>query len=271
MTMTTYPHPNRSRRCLAAIGAAFVLVLAACGEDNPKDAPASSETSVAPPTTSGQEAFPEAVTTVLDALENLATEHTDPEESDPGMSGAQETYDLDIGGFSAGINLFDNTDDLDTWVSASNDFDGIAVTVDTTAVSLNSDEGRDESITLAPRLAEELGGVAHTGEESDDMASNEQAAVPADEEFDYQCPQTGQYVSDSDQCEDIHPAHDGVPIPDGGTCPAYLCGYGHDAEGNPNPSSGEIQGRDGCQQGYIDDPEYCAAIEEVFEANNDWE
>jgi hypothetical protein len=33
-----------------------------------------------------------------------------------------------------------------------------------------------------------------------------------------------------------------IPIADGGTCPAALCGYGHDEYGNPNPSSGEIQG-----------------------------
>lgn len=32
-----------------------------------------------------------------------------------------------------------------------------------------------------------------------------------------------------------------VPYADGGTCPAYKCGYGHDENGNPNPSSGEIQ------------------------------
>lgn len=32
-----------------------------------------------------------------------------------------------------------------------------------------------------------------------------------------------------------------IPMADGGTCPAALCGYGHDAYGNPNPSSGEIQ------------------------------
>lgn len=32
-----------------------------------------------------------------------------------------------------------------------------------------------------------------------------------------------------------------IPYADGGTCPAYKCGYGHDENGNPNPSSGEIQ------------------------------
>lgn len=56
------------------------------------------------------------------------------------------------------------------------------------------------------------------------------------------------------------PAHDGVPIADGGTCPAALCGYGHDEHGNPNPSSGEIQTQHGCEQGYITDVELCAAV-----------
>lgn len=32
-----------------------------------------------------------------------------------------------------------------------------------------------------------------------------------------------------------------IPYADGGTCPAYKCGYGHDASGNPNPSNSEIQ------------------------------
>ena len=49
-----------------------------------------------------------------------------------------------------------------------------------------------------------------------------------------------------------------VPYADGGTCPAYKCGYGHDENGNPNPSSGELQFQYGCEQGYID-PSECAA------------
>ena len=56
------------------------------------------------------------------------------------------------------------------------------------------------------------------------------------------------------------PAHDGVAIADGGTCPAYLCGYGHDEQGNRNPTSGEIQTRHGCEQGYITDVDLCAAV-----------
>ena len=49
-----------------------------------------------------------------------------------------------------------------------------------------------------------------------------------------------------------------VPYADGGTCPAYKCGYGHDENGNPNPSSGELQFQYACEQGYID-PSECAA------------
>lgn len=53
-----------------------------------------------------------------------------------------------------------------------------------------------------------------------------------------------------------------IPIADGGTCPAYKCGYGHDANGNPNPTSGELQAQDGCAKGYITDPALCGAVAE---------
>lgn len=59
---------------------------------------------------------------------------------------------------------------------------------------------------------------------------------------------------------------DNIPIADGGTCPAARCGYGHDANGNPNPSSGEIQTKHGCDEGYITDPNLCAAVNE----KHDW-
>jgi len=55
-----------------------------------------------------------------------------------------------------------------------------------------------------------------------------------------------------------------IPFADGGTCPAYRCGYGHDANGNPNPSSGEIQTYNGCEDGYITDPSLCGAVNEKY-------
>lgn len=42
--------------------------------------------------------------------------------------------------------------------------------------------------------------------------------------------------------------------------PAYQSGYGYDEQGNANPSSGELQTQHGCEQGYITDPELCAAV-----------
>jgi hypothetical protein len=51
-----------------------------------------------------------------------------------------------------------------------------------------------------------------------------------------------------------------TPFANGGTCPAYLCGYGTDENGNQNPSSGELQLQHGCEQGYINDPSRCAAV-----------
>lgn len=51
-----------------------------------------------------------------------------------------------------------------------------------------------------------------------------------------------------------------IPYANGGTCPAYKCGYGTDENGNPNPSSGELQTLDGCDEGYITDQSLCGAV-----------
>ena len=67
------------------------------------------------------------------------------------------------------------------------------------------------------------------------------------------------------EAADLGPSPDPATIPyaDGGTCPAYKCGYGHDENGNPNPSSGEIQTKNGCDAGYINDPELCASVADI--------
>lgn len=56
-------------------------------------------------------------------------------------------------------------------------------------------------------------------------------------------------------------ANAGLPAPNTTGCdgPAAICGYGVDENGNRNPTSGEIQTVDGCEKGYITDPELCAA------------
>lgn len=119
--MTTTSLRGRHRRSLAALGAAFVLVLVACGNDDGSNAAPTPSTST-PPTTSQQETLPEPVTSVLEALDTLEAEYTGPSESDPGASGAEQVYDLEIVGYDAGINLFATIEDLDEWQSASDDF-----------------------------------------------------------------------------------------------------------------------------------------------------
>lgn len=91
----------------------------------------------------------------------------------------------------------------------------------------------------------------------------------------YQCPATDAFVDDLALCTSANlggdPIYDTwfpgglpaseVPFADGGTCAAAVCGYGHDEFGNPNPSSGGIQARYGCEEGYITDPAICSNFE----------
>lgn len=196
-----------TRRFAALAGTALLaLGLAACGSDTE---PTVTKTVTASPTTTEQtQPLPEEVTRITDALDTLEADHTTPEETEPGeLSGADRAFDLDIVDYSAGINLFTTEDDLNTWQDASDDFGGISVTFDTTAVSLNSDEGRDASLALAPQLAEELGGVAHTGgEEPDytpsgaDTTASEQDSIWAPAGQGHQCPRTDAFVWDPADC-----------------------------------------------------------------------
>lgn len=75
--------------------------------------------------------------------------------------------------------------------------------------------------------------AAHLGgDPSYDHLWGPSAAVPAEQWYSSpDNPALSEYYEDPDN----------IPIADGGTCPAALCGYGHDEYGNPNPSSGEIQ------------------------------
>lgn len=90
----------------------------------------------------------------------------------------------------------------------------------------------------------------------------------------YQCPGTDAFTDDPANCtsanlggdpsyDEIYPGGypaNEVPFADGGTCEAAICGYGHDENGNPNPSSGELQTMHGCEEGYITDVELCGRV-----------
>ncbi|MGN0096432.1 MAG: hypothetical protein ACI38U_10235 [Corynebacterium sp.] len=244
------------RRTAIAAVACGALALAACGGG--EDAETVTKTVTAPPATSEAETpIPDEVTRVLDALDELDADYTDPVEDDPGeLSGAERTFELDIVDYSAGINMFATADDLDVWQEASDDFGGVSVTFDTTAVSLNSDEGKDASLALAPQLAEKLGGEAHTGGEepdytpSGDQAAAEDASAPIPG---VDCPRS--VLGDTNRCADPaeaqaegdateqfwrdHPellqenqTYTDPYRSDGCVGPAATCGY-YDDNGNP--------------------------------------
>lgn len=65
-----------------------------------------------------------------------------------------------------------------------------------------------------------------------------------------------QAYRDAESAAGLDPSE--IPYAEGGTCPAYQCGYGTDENGNQNPSSGDTQFEYGCEQGYID-PAQCSA------------
>ncbi|WP_080794868.1 hypothetical protein [Corynebacterium pacaense] len=83
------------------------------------------------------------------------------------------------------------------------------------------------------------------------------------------CPGTDAFVSDpAHRTWDnlgAEPAYDlsDIPVAEGGTCPAAVCGYGTDSLGNPNPSTGERQTRHACGQGCITDAALCAVEQKI--------
>jgi hypothetical protein len=267
------------RTALAAI-ACGALALAACGGG--EDAETVTKTVTAPPATSETEApIPDEVTRVLDALDELDADYTDPVEDDPGeLSGAERTFELDIVEYSAGINMFATADDLDVWQEASDDFGGVSVTFDTTAVSLNSDEGdgKNTSLALAPQLAEKLGGEAHTGGEEPDYTpsgeTNEEASAPYVLECIEGTPGPALWsdgtMANAEECQDPEyakaegdataqfwrdnpellnqPDPSTIPVWQGGTCSYAVCGY---PPGEPASGTMQAEVAEGCRSGQL--------------------
>lgn len=81
--------------------------------------------------------------------------------------GMDASYDFDItektgpAPGDSGINLFRNPEAVTTWVGMSKSFGGIAVTGDTWAVSLASDNAASVKLSkqMAPKIAKVLGGT----------------------------------------------------------------------------------------------------------------
>lgn len=277
------------KRKALAIPAALLLTfpIAACGDRAGESGSTESSTQA---TTAQEQPLPANVQKVVDALNKLHIEHTTPVKGPTNLSEATEVYDLKINNYDSGISTFQNAKGLNLWQEASDKLGGISVTFGTTAISLNSDQGKQDSLKIAPKLAKELGGTAHGLEDSKDgkpspteprnqsQTNTDQASFQCGDWHLYQAG-TAIYSDGSTGYEEscyqpmmdaaqsapqsygqVTPDPETIPFANGGTCPAYKCGYGTDENGNPNPSSGELQLMDGCQQGYVDDPERCAAV-----------
>jgi hypothetical protein len=110
----------------------------------------------------------------------------------------------------------------------------------------------DGTVTYTDYCFEILGGPAYVEEESRSGLN-----PPAGN---YQCPGTNIWVENSSFCTPEIIGPENVAFNDGGTCAGAICGYGHNQNGQRNPTSGELQTLHGCQLGYITDSELCAAV-----------
>jgi hypothetical protein len=165
-----------SRGVLAVSAAVLALSLAACGSSSSTnassskatDAPGSSapaEQSKAADPSSDAAAPKSDIQTAVDkavaALDQLGIKHTAPTRTPVGGSGAKAIFGIKIDGYGAGINVFPSVAALNSWQKLSDQFGGVDVTFGSTAISLNSQKGINDSVKVAPKLAQALGGETH--------------------------------------------------------------------------------------------------------------
>ena len=140
-------------------------------------------------------------------------------------------------------------------------------TVKETVTEAASETSSTESSTeeTSPEATTEVA-TTEVAQHAEPQTENQEAVQPATDNqqqetsAQYQCAD-GTWVEFAALCKESN-AQPPVPAPNGlsAECPAYLCGYGNDANGNRNKSSGEIQTQYGCEQGYITDPQLCGAV-----------
>lgn len=140
-------------------------------------------------------------------------------------------------------------------------------TVKETVTEPASETSSTESSTeeTSPEATTEVA-TTEAAQHAEPQTENQEAVQPVTENqqqentAQYQCAD-GTWVEFAALCKESN-AQPPVQAPNGPSaeCPAYLCGYGNDANGNRNKSSGEIQTQYGCEQGYITDPQLCGAV-----------
>ncbi|MDN6706348.1 hypothetical protein [Corynebacterium glyciniphilum] len=286
--MTTRFLAHRYRGALLAAGAAAALVLTSCSDDGSDDTPATTDSTAttAPalttaPTASsvsaevGEDISEDGVTWTIHSISRDA-------ECDYGSAGQPEDS-FDLVQFRAEVHnrhasdpfVFDPTDVVAEngesleWPDDMQDSGGYCEPVPGDDGYINwDDEVAADTQTFVygafavPENTEFMSIRGHTfaipEDYIDDVQGPDDEAGP--EPTEGETPAEPQGESQSIWAPTGEPDPATVPIPDGGTCPAAICGYGHDEHGNPNPSSGELQTQHGCEEGYVTDPELCAAV-----------
>lgn len=99
------------------------------------------------------------VKTFVDALDTLEIERSEPKRTEAGLL-SKASYDITVNGFDAGIQIFAIEETQTAWVEASDSLGGVCVVIDGAALSLNSSDGIADSVEIAPKIAEEVGGEA---------------------------------------------------------------------------------------------------------------
>lgn len=154
---------TRKTSLAAATVLAAALSLTACGND---DAEANDATAPAAETQDDSQEQPASdiqasVDKVVTALDDLGIEHTDPQRKEVGsLSGSKASFDIDINGQDAGILVFPDAEAQSRWQENSDMLGGVHVAFDNAALSLNSKDGINNSVEIAPQIADKVGGTA---------------------------------------------------------------------------------------------------------------
>ena len=206
------------RKALTATAAAATLALAACAS-NDTEADTNNGTTPETTTTTTQDSdhgpIVDRITTALDKLNAPWDNITYKGENEEAVS--TDVWELNINGRGSYIHNFLDEDARKDWEQSVIWLNGISVAYDNVGISLNSKLGKNDSLELAPKLAEELGGRVTTGDTDlfrDDDWGEEPAAAPAPTAETtvedkgtwaptgegYQCPGTDAYVWDEDDC-----------------------------------------------------------------------
>lgn len=170
-----------TRKALLALAAITTLTLTACGGGTEAThAPATQPRTTSTPTEAPDNG--PVVDRITGALGKLEAPWGNVEyKGENEEAVATDVWRLDINNRNGSILVFLTEDARKDWEQSAIWLDAITVAYDNVGISLNSKLGREDSLELAPKLAEELDGRVTTGD-SDMFRDEDEWATDPDEE-----------------------------------------------------------------------------------------